>query len=111
MSTLNVDGVSRYGDSIPTSSHRSIWRHKCFCKSHRFDLMNRIFKAKKEKYSKRGEGRLYLGGGGSDGGLFEDASDALARLDGLLEHLILRLVPCLARKYIQYIIQRIPILL
>mmetsp|Transcript_94361 Transcript_94361/g.185027 ORF Transcript_94361/g.185027 Transcript_94361/m.185027 type:complete len:296 (+) Transcript_94361:676-1563(+) len=72
----NVDRVPGDGYAVPTAAHRPVRRAP------------RLPEA---------EG-LHLIGRGRDGGLLEDRADAGAALDGIMKHLVLRVVAALAAK-------------
>mmetsp|Transcript_28541 Transcript_28541/g.71842 ORF Transcript_28541/g.71842 Transcript_28541/m.71842 type:complete len:212 (-) Transcript_28541:35-670(-) len=76
---VNVDRVARDGDAVPPLAHRPVRRPPRLLQAE-LDLLDLS---------------------GSDGWLLEDGPDALARLDSIVKHLVLRVVAGLAGEVVK----------
>ena len=76
--SLNVDSITRNGDSIPPPSHGSIWGSKCLGKPHLF----------------------HLKGTGSNCWFLENGTDSLSGFHGVVKSLVVTFVTSFARKII-----------
>ena len=73
---LDVDRVAGDGDPVPSAAHRAVGASQAPAQTH----------------------LLHLDGGRRDRRLLEDRADVLARLDRILQHLVVGLVAALARQ-------------
>lgn len=76
LDTFDVDSVTRDGDTIPTTTHRTVGRAPALLQPHGLDLCRR----------------------GSDRRFLEDGADALASIDGVLQDFVISFIASATRK-------------